>query len=150
MDIYEQKASQLISMVNIALDALNRYPPHHLGVEGVGLMIKFYQSEKEALLNTEPKNRNLKSLKITENDILTFFQEGRGEAVEFFWREIKEKRIPLKRQNMLVKIVKRGKIRNRVEFDLVIDLIVSYQQEGLLNESDVDLLNALIAKFENR
>ncbi|MNJ03586.1 hypothetical protein D3C73_1639680 [compost metagenome] len=48
------------------------------------------------------------------------------------------------------KIFKRKKINNVREYDFVIDVIVPYQQEGLIDQQEVALLNDLILEFESR
>ena len=50
----------------------------------------------------------------------------------------------------MAKILKRKKINNDIEYDFVTDLIVPYQQEGMITEEEVILLNAYLGKFENR
>jgi len=78
------------------------------------------------------------------------FQEGSGNHVEAFWKEIKNAGLPFKRENKLVKILKRGKIKNALEYDFIIDVLVPYQQEGLLTQEEVVLLNQMIGEFENK
>lgn len=67
-----------------------------------------------------------------------------------FWGKIKEAKLPYKRENRLAKILKRKKIKDDMEYDFIIDVLVPYQQEGLINEDEVFLLNNLIGDFENK
>ncbi len=50
----------------------------------------------------------------------------------------------------MTKIMKRKKINNTHEYDFVIDVIVPYEQEGLITLDEVVLLNNLISQFELR
>ncbi|RWY53745.1 hypothetical protein [Mucilaginibacter gilvus] len=50
----------------------------------------------------------------------------------------------------MAKILKSKKITSQIQYDFLIDVIVPYQQEGLINDEDVLLLNALLVKFESR
>ncbi|MNR58468.1 hypothetical protein D3C85_1794780 [compost metagenome] len=50
----------------------------------------------------------------------------------------------------MIKILRRKKIKDIHEYDFVIDVIVPYEQEGLMNHDEVILLNDLIAQFETR
>ena len=112
--------------------------------------LKFYNDRKERLLNAEKKFQTLQSLKYDIEDIFTYFQEAAGPDVDEFWRRIKEANLPYERENKLEKIMKRGRIRNDIEYDYVIDTIVPFQQEGILSDEDVKKLNEMIEKFENK
>ncbi|MNY73060.1 hypothetical protein D3C86_2117470 [compost metagenome] len=50
----------------------------------------------------------------------------------------------------MVKILKRKKINNIREYDFVIDVMIPYEQEGLIDQDEVILLNDLISQFEMR
>lgn len=58
--------------------------------------------------------------------------------------------LPYKRQNRMVKILKKQKIGNQVEYDFVTDTMVGYLQDGLLTEAEVSLLNTYLNAFENK
>ena len=84
-----------------------------------------------------------------------YVSENKNEINHFIdvykeWKEIKAQNLPYKRENKLAKILKRKKINNIHEYDFVIDVIVPYQQEGLINEEEVVLLNKWLGDFENR
>ena len=47
----------------------------------------------------------------------------------------------------MAKILKRKKINNDIEYDFVTDVIVPYQQEGMITEEEVILLKYLFGEF---
>ena len=50
----------------------------------------------------------------------------------------------------MVKILKRKKINNDIEYDFVTDVIVPYKQEGLITEEEMTLLGTYLDKFEEK
>ncbi|WP_166921246.1 hypothetical protein [Flavobacterium poyangense] len=138
----------IIKVIDIAIYCFKNYTPKDWDVITFESFIKVYSECKEDVLNPEPQYDNLKSLKYVINDVFIYFQESSGNCVEEFWKEIKKQNLPYKRENKMVKILKRKKINSIQEYDFVIDVLVPYQQEGLINSSEVTLLNELIGRFE--
>ena len=156
-DKYAETAQNLAKATDIAIAVFQEFPPkgweEHYVTENknqINHFIDLYKEFKENALNPKPKFRNLKSLKYDIEAVFTYFQEGSGECVDQFWKEIKAQNLPYKRENKLAKILKRKKINNIHEYDFIIDVIVPYQQEGLINEEEVVLLNKWLGEFENR
>ncbi len=150
LDNYKNHSEAFSQAIDIAISVLQKYPPKGWDEKAVSEVVAFNLEIKENVLNPEPQFRNLKSLKFSIEIVFTKFQEGHGIHVEEFWKEIKAQNLPYKRENKMLKILKRKKINNIHEYDFVIDVIVPYQQEGLINEEEVVLLNDLIAQFEMR
>ena len=154
---YKIESQNLAKAVDIAITVFREFPPkgwdmHYVTADKnqIAHFIELYREWKENALNPEPQFCNMQSLKYVYENIFTIFQEGHGAFVEEFWKEIKAQDLPYKRENKMVKILKRKKINNIQEYDFVIDVILPYQQEGLITNDDVDLLNELISKFENK
>jgi hypothetical protein len=147
-DSYINAKNAISKVIDIAIYCVENYTPKEWDIITYESFIKVYSECKEGVLNPEPRYDNLKSLKYVINDVFIYFQEGGGNCVEEFWKEIKKQNLPYKRENKVVKILKRKKINNIREYDFVIDVIVPYQQEGLINSEEVVLLNELIGKFE--
>jgi hypothetical protein len=147
---YDELSKNLIIATSIAIDTIKKYPPIIWDDDTVKDVVNTYYEFKSNIENTKAEFRNLKSLKYKIDDVFTYFQEASGECVEQFWKEIKAQNLPYKRENKLAKILKRKKINNIHEYDFVIDVIVPYQQEGLINEEEVVLLNKWLGEFENR
>lgn len=150
LDKYSLKSIELVKAIDIAIDSLRKHPPKIWNHEIVSDTINIYEEWKENALKPLPQYRNLKSLSYSISDTLTYFQESSGDDVNYFWDKIKEQNLPYKRENKLAKILKRKKIKDDIEFDFVIDVLVPYQQEGLINEEEVILLNTYLGDFEQR
>lgn len=147
---YDDKVENLSKVINIAIRNLQEYPPKGFDENHLEQFINTYLDLKNNALNPEPEFRNATSLKYIENDVFIYFQEGFGQAVNTFWEEIKDKKLPYKRVNKISKILKRKKIKNQLEYDFITDVLVPYQKDGLINSQDLDQLNKMILDFENK
>jgi hypothetical protein len=145
-----EAAQNLSKAAIIAIESLKKYPPKYWEIGELNHVVNCYDERLFFINNPEPKFQNMRSLKYLEEDVFTRFQECSGENVEEFWRRIKESNLPFKRENKMAKILKRKKINNNIEYDFVTDVIVSYQQEGMITEDEVLLLNTYLGNFENR
>ena len=145
---YEEEARKLAQAIDIAIEAVKTHPPKGYKPEHIEHFVNSYMEFKSIALNPKPQYKKLASLKHNIQDVFTFFQEGSGDAVDFFWRKINEHKLPYERENRLQKILTKKKIKNYAEYDYVIDNIVLFEQEGLINRGDVITLNKLLADFE--
>ena len=147
---YLQSSINLVKAIDIAIESFKKFPPKNWDTNTLNHVINVYKEWKEGRINAELKFKNLSSLKYDIENVFTNFQEGSGDEVNYFWDKIKEHNLPYKRENKLVKILKRKKIKDDIEFDFVTDVMVPYQQEDLINEEELILLNTYIGDFENR
>lgn len=147
---YEEKVENLSKVINIAIRNLEQHPPKGFDKNHLEQFINTYLDLKNNALNPKPQHKNTTSLKYIENDVFTYFQEGFGEAVNVFWEEVKEEKLPYKRINKISKILKRKKIKSQLEYDFITDVIVPYQKEGLIDNQDLESLNKMISDFENK
>jgi hypothetical protein len=147
---YKIAAENLAKAIDIAINIIKEFPPKGWDDKTVLHVVNHSLEIKGNVLYPETQFRNLKSLKHSIEAVFTKFQEMHGVFVEEFWKEIKAQNLPYKRENKMLKILKRKKINNIHEYDFVIDVIVPYEQEGLINHDEVILLNDLISQFENR
>ncbi|PQJ12975.1 hypothetical protein CJD36_004320 [Flavipsychrobacter stenotrophus] len=145
-DTYDIHAEELSKAIDIAIDAFQKYRPDGFDDKQLTHVINVYRKFKGDAL--APKFRNLKSLKYNIVDVFTYFQEASGKTVDYFWQQIKEQELNYKRDNKILKILKRGKINNRTEYDFVTDVIVPYQQEGVITDDEDGALKEMIGKFE--
>lgn len=148
--IYKEKAKNLSQAIDIAIATIQEIPPKGFNKSHIEQFIDTYLDAKNKAINPEPQFANTKSLKYIIDEVFTYFQEASGETVNVFWKRINENELPYKRKNKLAKIFKRKKIKNKTEYDFVIDVILPYQQEGLINEDEVSLLNTFIKDFEEK
>lgn len=147
---YESEAKKLAAAIDIAIEAFQNECPSNFESHHQEHFINTYKGWKESCLNPEDKFKNLGSLKYTIQDVFTFFQEGSGPTVEYFWNKLEKAGLDFKRENKLGKILKRGKIKNRVEYDYVTDMLVVAQQKEMVTELEAQRLSEMLGKFENK
>ena len=134
----------------MAIDALKRFPPEIFSNEHINHFADTYTEFKTSILNPAPQYRNIRSLSYVVTDVFTLFHESTGEAVEYFWKNVSVEKLGYLRENKLLKILERGKIRGRIEYDYVIDLIVAAEQEGRITKDEAVKLSDMIGAFEDR
>ncbi len=145
---YVLEAEKVAKAIDIAVESFSKYPPISFSEAEVNQFIKVYREYKENALNPLPQFKNLTSLKYIVNDILTFFQESKGETVEVFWEKVNQENLGYKREDKLRKILDRRKIRGRLEYELAIDSIVAAEQGRRITKEEANLLGKLIGEFE--
>lgn len=150
MDKYSESSTNLSRAIDIAILSFEQYLMEEWDTETLQDIIDTYKEFKHRVDDAEAQFRNQRSLSYIIAEVFTYFQEGDGQAVNAFWEKIYEEKLPYKRENRLLKIIKRNKIKNQSEYDFVIDIIVPYQQQGIINEKDLIILNRLIMEFENK
>jgi len=146
---YDEKAELIARLIDIAVDCFMVSPPNDWDERQVKHFVKVYSDWKNETINPRPEFHNVKSLSYMLSNVLTYFQEGSGQAVETFWKEVNSQELDIKREDRFVKILKRGKIKNDIEYDIIIDLFNVYVESNSLSGDDVDKLNKMIANFEN-
>lgn len=149
-DQYNTEAVRLAKAIGIAIDAFETYCPENFKPHQQQHMIDTYKGWKESALQPEQRYRNLTSLKYDIENVFTYFQEGTGPTVEYFWKRISEEGLDYARENKLKKILQRGKIRGRIEYDYVTDMLVVAQQVGMINQEEAQQLNDYLAVWEKR
>ena len=147
---YETEALRLARAIDLAIDSFKTHPPKNFDKHGIDHIINVYSEWKTTVLNPSPLYRKLASLKYMVADVFTFFQEANGETVDYFWKQIDKEGLGYMREDKLRKILNRGKIKGRIEYDLAVDLIVVAEQEGRTTQEESVKLNSMIGDFENR
>jgi len=147
---YSEEANKLVKAIDIAIEAINIHAPKEMPPEEIKDFIIFYSDIKKDILNPKPQFKNLQSLKYDIQEVFTYFQESAGHEVEYFWKKLKENDLDYKRENKIEKILKRGKIKGRIEYEYVIDMLVVAQQEKLIDSSQAKKLSEMIAQFEQK
>lgn len=109
-----------------------------------------YLEWKDNALYPEPKYKKIASLKYVIERIFTIFNEGSGDFVEYFWKEINKQNLGYVREDKLWKVLKRSKINNRIEYEYIIDTIGPAEQENRITNEEAKLLSEMIGIFENK
>lgn len=147
---YEDEAQHLIEAIDIAIEVFTTPPLTGQLPDHAPQMAAAYKGFRYELINAAPQYQNLASLKYSIEEVFTYFQEGSGPVVNFFWQQIKAANLPYTRKNKLEKILKRGKINNQIEYDYVVDTVVPLEQEGMITADEAALLKQYIGNFESR
>jgi|TARA_R110000823_G_C15657709_1_gene471688 hypothetical protein len=140
---YEDEAIKLSKVIDIAIDSFEKF-----NVENKDWFIKVYSEWKERILNPEIKFKTIASLKYDIADVFTMFNESTGKEIEYFWEQIKMQNLEYKREDKLNKILNRGKIRGKIEFDYITDIIVPAEQENRITKVEAKKLGEMLYEFE--
>lgn len=147
---YDTEALKLVKVIEIAIESYTKHPPEFFTQENIEQIVRIHQDWKNSLLNRESKFRNMASLKYDIQNVFTFFQEGQGRTVEFFWERLAKEDLGYKREDKLRKIIENNKIKNLIEYNLVIDSILAAEQLGRITRTESIQLSNLIGEFELR
>ncbi|PSR55557.1 hypothetical protein AHMF7605_19625 [Adhaeribacter arboris] len=145
---YKTESEALAKAIDMAIECVEKVWPAGFNEKQKEHFVTVYLYFKELCLHSEPEFKNLQSLKSLENDVFIYFQEGKDETVELFWKRLKEEGLGFKRKNPLTAILKRRKIKNKYEYDYVTDTIVALQQEGTITESQANELKNMLGNYE--
>jgi len=146
---YEDESEKLAKPIDIAISAYKKYIPFGLSQSQVDLVIEQYEQLKKKTLNPEPQFKRVASLKYLVEAALTPFQEGAGEAVEYFWKNISDAHLDYQRENKLEKILAQKKIKNRIDYEYVTDMLVIAEKEHLISQDQAERLAQMLASYEN-
>jgi hypothetical protein len=91
-----------------------------------------------------------RSLQHTQTGSFVCFLEAADPAVDYFWQQVRQRGLPYQRVNRIANILKRNRLSSRAEYDLVVDVLVPYEQEGWLTPDAAVALSRLIGEFEKR
>lgn len=112
-------------------------------------MKKHYQSTydfrmSEILVESIPTA----SLRYFIKEAIDQYSSMTGPSYDLFWKKLKEHGLPYEPKDVLEGIFKRGRLKDEIEYEFVIDNLVLWQQEGKITETQRDSLNEMIAAFE--
>lgn len=147
---YQNEVEKLFKAIDLSIEAYNKYPPKDWTPDIVKTVTTHLEGHKNRILNAEKKFQTLRSLKYDIDAVFTFFQEGSGEAVAYFWKRIEEEGLDYERVNKLEKILNRGKIKEIVEYDYVIDIMLVAEQKQWITVEELKKLNQLIGEYESK
>ncbi|TPE42633.1 hypothetical protein [Pontibacter mangrovi] len=145
---YQEEVDRLFKAIDLSIEAYTKYLPEGWTGGVLKMVISNLEDQKKRILGAEKKFRTIASLKYEIEAVFTYFQEASGEAVEYFWKRINEEGLAYERENKLEKILKRGKIRGRIEYDYVNDIIVVAEQTGLTTIDETRQLSQMLGEYE--
>ncbi len=86
---YDTEALKLVKVVDTAIESFQKFPPSDLTNENVNQVISVYSEWRHSILNPEPAFKKIASLNHYVQQVFTYFNEGNGETVEYFWKQLK-------------------------------------------------------------
>ena len=147
---YQEEVEKLCRAIDISIDSYKSHPPKGWTPEIVNMVTSNLEKDKLSRIEAEPKFRTLASLKYDIEAVFTYFQEATGKTVEYFWKKIGEADLDYKRENKLEKILNRGEIKGRIEFEYVTDMIVVAEQVGMTSKEETIKLSIMLGEYESR
>jgi len=147
---YQTEAIKLSKAVDIAIEAFTNKCPSDFEKSHQQHIILSYTEWKESAIHPEPQFKNLTSLKFIINNVFTYFQESTGPTVEYFWKRIKEEKLDYQRENKMKKILARGKIKGRLEYEYVVDMIIVSEQVGLTTKRESEKISQMLEEYESK
>jgi hypothetical protein len=106
---------------------------------------KFHREQLDGLIG---KFANLTSLAYNEDYFFVYWNEAIGTHVDLFWEKIKAANLPYKRKrNVLTDTLEKGRIRNIHEYHTLVDSLVIYYQNGMIDEKQMQQLSEMLDRF---
>jgi hypothetical protein len=134
-------------IVEIGIRAVDKYPPEDLLDDKKK---RIFLSHLISIKDKSLKINNRKYLEAEKQVALTFFQEGKGEAVDFFWKEVKKQNLPIEKVDKLSKILKKNNISTLNEYDYINESIVTLRRDNIITDEEQIHLNKLLGDFEEK
>jgi hypothetical protein len=147
---YVTEANRLAKAIDIAIESFRQYPLEGWSSASVEHVVNVYSEWKYSALNPAPEYRKVASLNLRIQGALTIFQEGTGQAVDYFWKRIAAEELSYERVDRLRKVLDRGKIKGHLEYEQVTDSFIAAQQEGRITAEEASGLAEMIGDFEKR
>lgn len=145
---YQERAERLGKAIDIAEKIISQSLEMEFSLKKA--MLSFGNTTKNDALNPEPEFRKIASIKYLEDDFLIYWNEAKGSDIESFWKEIYSKKIGFERKDVIELVIKRNKIKNKNEYNTIIDTIVVAEQIGRITTEQREILSELIGQFEKQ
>lgn len=143
---YDDRVELLCAIVQIAEDVIKA---------AKGMSQKDKRSEiafgiQVTDLAKDQQSRSTGGLAQLQSDFLVRWNEAVGPEVEEFWKRIKERGLPIERKDVVSDVLARKRIKNRHEYETIVDSLVVLQQIGKISAAQAQALDKMLADFENQ
>ncbi|GIJ51371.1 hypothetical protein Val02_82570 [Virgisporangium aliadipatigenens] len=98
---------------------------------------------------TQPP-QTVAGLRHLESAFFTYGNEAAGPHVDRFWELVTAESLPFERKNVLGDVLRRGRINDAGEYEVVVDLLVVAEQEGRITAEEAARLSNYIGRYERR
>jgi hypothetical protein len=138
------RADSFLAAIEIALPLqVAREKGHHLR-QTLNHLVQLVEFIGSGMAHT------LRELGYLEDSFLTYWNEGPDSETHAFWEQVRVQGLPYQRVGHLGKILARGRIASRTEYEFAVDSVVIAEQDGRLTPADATLLAQLIEAYETR
>lgn len=145
---FRRAVAQFLAVTEIALREFATWDPERQ--HRCGNLTLLYEFMFESIVSGAVTR--MASLKSLERDFFTSWNELPGDEVRGFWAAVSAAGLPYSRTDRLGKILRRGRITSRADYDVAKDVRLRPVREGDggLSEEDARRLSAMIGAFEDR
>jgi hypothetical protein len=102
---YATEANRLARAIDIAIESFRIYPLEGWSNKQIEHIVKVYSEWKYSALNPALEYKKIASLNYRVQEVLTIFQEGTGQAVDYFWKRIAAEELGYERVDRLRKVL---------------------------------------------
>jgi hypothetical protein len=141
---YEEKASQLLNAIKIHEDVVRE--SKDLTAAQKKLVLDGLASDRKHIVNSESKT--MEALRYIEGAVVQPFNEMTGPDADKFWQRIAEARLDFQRRDVVREILERNRIKDRVEYEIVIDTEDALLDAGKITAAEAKKLQALVDRYE--
>ena len=145
---YEARAEQLVQAIGISAEVVRA--SKRISAKEKKLALEDLEETRLAVLHPAAAFRNLSSLRYQEQEILEPWDEESSEDADLFWQRSAAAGLAYTRRDTLREVLKRGRIANAAEYELVADLADMARETGKVTEAEAEKLSELIGAYESR
>lgn len=142
----DERARQLLKALEIHEEVVRT--SKELSSEQRKLVLTSLEQERELL--TTPRGQTTSALRYSEDAIIGPFNEESGPDADRFWKKVAEAGLDFKRRDVIREILERKRINNRVEYDLVVDLVDTLEDDKKITRAEAQTLRDLAEKYSKR
>jgi hypothetical protein len=139
---YEAEANDLLAALRISSDVVAESTLYKTNEKK--LILKQLSGIEKLLSHPEPAFKNSKSVAFLRQAVIQPWNETACADAGKFWKRVKTAGLLFKPQDVLLEILRRRKIRNEIEYELVTDAF----SNGKLSRPKINLLNQMVATYE--
>lgn len=112
------------------------------------LILNAMKIRRSQVTNAKPNAQTLPTLRYIESAVIQAFNEESGPDTEKFWRRISEAGLDFRRRDVVRDILERDRIKDRIEYDIVVDTADTLADMGKVTPAEAKRLQQLVARFE--
>jgi hypothetical protein len=140
----EEKARQLLQAITIHEDVVIESRAHTAAQKK--LIRDGLARERDRIVSGDSKT--LATLHFVEATVLRSFNEASGPDTEKFWERVANAGLAFHRRDVVREILDRNRIKDRIEYDAVIDTADLLTDAGKITAAEAKQLRQLVERYE--